>query len=195
MRASMIAGILFLSVAAAGQDFPRAEIFGGYSYGKFDVLNNRSSLNGWNASATVNLYRWFGLTTDFGGLYGGSATETIVLPTLTEIIHVTERSHTFLFGPQVTYRHGHLAPFAHMLLGEARLSETRTITCTGTSCFTATGSVTQTISAGTAAVAAGGGVDYVFTPRLAWRVQADYLQLGAANDARISTGIVFRLGK
>ena len=195
MRASMIAGILFLSVAAAGQDFPRAEIFGGYSYGKFDVLNNRSSLNGWNASASVNLYRWFGLTTDFGGLYGGSGSETIVLPTLTEVIHVAERSHTFLFGPQVTYRRGRLAPFAHVLLGEARLTETRTITCTGTSCFTTTGSVTQTISAGTGAVAAGGGVDYVFTPRLAWRVQADYLQLGAANDARISTGIVFRLGK
>src|SRR2546425_8819945 len=47
-----------------------------------------------------------------------------------------------------------------------------------------------------AAAAIGLGVDYGFSKNLAWRIQADELQMsGAASDVRIATGIVFRLGK
>ena len=75
-----LAMLLILSAAALGQEAPKAEIFGGYSYANMQLLSDRSGFNGWNASATVNINRWFGLTMDFGGAYGGSARETFRLP-------------------------------------------------------------------------------------------------------------------
>jgi hypothetical protein len=57
--------LLTLTSAAVAQDVPKAEVFGGYSYASADVLlGQRANLNGWNASAAVNLNRWFGLVTD-----------------------------------------------------------------------------------------------------------------------------------
>src|SRR5260370_3968411 len=87
-----------------GQEVPKVEVFGGYSYGNFQILRSRSSLNGWGASATVIIYRWFGLTTDFGGLYGGTASETVPnSPAIvgTTTVHEKDRVHTILFGPPV----------------------------------------------------------------------------------------------
>ncbi|HYA62602.1 MAG TPA: hypothetical protein VED66_05320 [Candidatus Sulfotelmatobacter sp.] len=190
MRRWLLVGALFCMVGlAAGQDVPKAEIFTGYSYGNFKVLSNRSSLDGWNASATVNIYRWFGLTTDFGGLYRASGSETLALPSgITET--VSQRFHTFLFGPQISYRRGNLSAFAHILVGEALVSEhIQTIGCNGT-CAT---SLSSRPSYG--AAVPGGGLDYSFRRNLAWRIQADYLPIGATNDVRISTGLVFRIGK
>jgi hypothetical protein len=65
------------STAVFAQDFPKAEIFGGYSYASMPLLSSRDNANGWNASATVNLFKWFGLTSDFNGLYGLKDSETI----------------------------------------------------------------------------------------------------------------------
>ena len=119
-----LAMLLILSAAALGQEAPKAEIFGGYSYANMQLLSDRSGFNGWNASATVNINRWFGLTMDFGGAYGGSARETFRLPPTiggTETIQINGKLHTFLFGPQFSRRHEKLTPFAHLLLGEERL--------------------------------------------------------------------------
>lgn len=97
MRTLIFSLVLFGTVlGAAAQDFPRAEIFGGYSYGNFQVLSSRGNLNGWNAAATVNIFRWFGLTTDFGGFYGGKGSQVIPVPapigpetkTISEHFHV-----------------------------------------------------------------------------------------------------------
>ena len=115
----LLSAVLFgIAVSASAQDFPKAEIFGGYSYGNFQVLSKRSGLNGWNASATVNIYRWFGLTTDFGGLYGGKGSEVIVFPPPigTETESLKEHSYTFLFGPQFAYRTGKLSGFGYLLI-------------------------------------------------------------------------------
>jgi len=72
MRALWIAVAIWIAATGAfGQGFPKAEIFAGYSYANLPVLNNRSNANGWSASATVNIYRWFGLTSDLGGIVWG----------------------------------------------------------------------------------------------------------------------------
>jgi hypothetical protein len=179
---------LFFTVGiAAAQDFPKGEVFAGYSYGNLHILTDRTSVNGWNASATVNVSRWFGLTTDFGGLYGGSGSE-VLNPIFTETVH--ERLHTLLFGPQVTYRRGKVALFAHLLVGETILNEQIATTGCSTICPVIGSSRT---SSGTATP--GGGLDFSVGRNLAWRVQADYLPIGAGNDVRISTGLVFRIGK
>ena len=129
---SVSAVLLSLAAVAVSQEFPRAEIFGGYSYGNFQILRTRSSLNGWNGSATVNIYHWFGLTTDVGGLYGGSATETIPnSPAIggTTTLRENQKLHTILFGPQFSYRQGRISSFAHVLIGEARVTNSFSSTC------------------------------------------------------------------
>jgi opacity protein-like surface antigen len=195
MRKLLFPLVVFgICISVSAQDFPRAEIFGGYSYGNFQILSNRSGLNGWNASATVNIYRWFGLTTDVGGLYGGKGSQVITLPTPigTETESLKEHFHTFLFGPQFAYRSGRISGFAHLLIGETRANESLTVTCP--TCFILvspfnSNTVTQT------ALALGVGADYKLTRTLAWRVQADYLPISSSNNMRVSTGLVFRVGK
>jgi hypothetical protein len=46
-------------------------------------------------------------------------------------------------------------------------------------------------------MAIGGGVDYSIKHNLAWRLEADYLtgQGTGQNHVRVSTGLVWRLGK
>ena len=46
--------LLFLASLAVAQDFPKAEIFGGYQFSR----QNSSNLNGWNASLTGNFNHW-----------------------------------------------------------------------------------------------------------------------------------------
>jgi len=180
---------------AAGQSVPRAEIFGGYSYGNFAELSSRSNFSGWNGSVEVNVYRWFGLVTDLGGLYGGHATAS--LPPFPGGGSVTETSHlkfhTFLFGPQFSYRHGRMSLFAHLLIGEARGSETYSLACVGACTGFIPGTANFAAISGTAAP--GVGFDYAFRKKLAWRTQADYLPLGTTSNLRVSTGLVFRVGK
>ncbi len=56
---------LLVSLSATAQDFPKAEIFGGYQLTRLDG----TTLNGWNAALTGNLNHWFGVTGDFRGAY------------------------------------------------------------------------------------------------------------------------------
>lgn len=183
------------TVTVFAQDFPKAEIFGGYSYANMPVLSGRANANGWNASATVNIYKWFGLTSDFNGLYGLKGSQTLQLGgnTLTE--QISENFHSFLFGPQISYRKGRLVPFAHLLVGESRVGEKLVVSSSSIGGFLVGGPIThRATTTGTAAM--GLGIDYGFSKNLAWRVQADsLLTAGSASNFRISTGIVFRVGK
>jgi Outer membrane protein beta-barrel domain len=197
MRTLIFSVVMFGAVlGAAAQDFPRAEIFGGYSYGNFQVLSSRSSLNGWNASATVNIYHWFGLTTDLGGLYGGKGSEVIPLPApigpQTETI--SEHLNTFMFGPQFSYRTGKISAFTHMLIGESRVNEKLAVSCTACNGFLV-GSVSNSVTIAETTLALGIGADYKLNRNLAWRVQADYVPISTTSNLRVSTGIVFTLGK
>src|SRR2546426_5375162 len=87
-RFFVVVGVcLALGIAAHAQEFPKAEVFGGYSYGNFGPTAfgaGRTNVNGWNASLGVNVNHWFGLVSDFGGHYGSfSATlpSPIIIPT------------------------------------------------------------------------------------------------------------------
>jgi hypothetical protein len=195
MRLLWVGAILCLCCTCAlSQDFPKAEIFAGYSYANMPILAERSSANGWGASATVNIYRWFGLTSDFNGLYGLKGSETLGVVPIPITEQIKENFHSFMFGPQVSYRMARIVPFAHLLVGESRVGQTvrQSFSPTG---FTLGGLVLQRATT-TATAALGIGFDCVFTRRLAWRVQADSLMtVGSAANARLATGIVFRIGK
>jgi hypothetical protein len=182
---------LFLSVwfvlqpfTLLAQDYPRAEAFGGYSY--FRANPERFNLNGWNASVSGNLGRWFGVVGDFSGHYGAPSVFGFTVP------GVNISSHTYMGGPKfMLHNRGPVTPFAHFLIGVASVN---------TRAFVISHSY-QALAA-----AAGGGFDIRLSNHLAIRaVQVDYLMTrfetfedqllgsnGRQNNMRLSAGLVFR---
>jgi len=190
--------LLFLaSLLTAAQDTPRFEVFGGYSYANASrtFAVDRPSLNGWNAALTVNANRWLGVVGDFSGYYGSPsisiATPVVCLapPCPRPQVNFDTKVHTFLLGPQVSFRTRRVTPFAHALFGLGRTSVH----------IDSPFSTVGTISNNAFAMALGGGVDVNINSRLAWRVQPDYLQTDFLHQTqknfRISTGPVFKFGK
>ena len=158
-------------VAAFAQEngtTPKAEIFGGYQYTRFDGGLNA---NGWNPAVTGNLNHWFGIAADFSGAY---KTQN----------GVSFRNYTYTFGPVVSYRHNEtFTPFAHFLAGGFHDSA-------------AVGGLSGSDSG--FAMMFGGGLDVKASRRIALRaIQFDWLGLhsnGASdnNNMRISTGLLLR---
>ncbi len=160
--------------AMAQQEYPRVEVFGGYSYLRANP--EELNLNGWNASFAGNLTDWFGVEADFSGHYAS--------PNEFPFSGVDINHYTFMGGPKLALRSGPITPFAHFLIGAARA---------GTSEF---GASTSDYAL---AAAIGGGIDFNLSSVVAVRVfQADYLMTRFVderqNNFRFSAGLVFRLG-
>jgi opacity protein-like surface antigen len=205
------------------QDYPRIEVFGGYSFlhsGNHDSRLNAqnlppsfvgtsiylasdgtANLNGWEGSITLNLNKWVGITSDFSGHYGSMKfdefQQVIVVPAPPPVFARTENpgfsSHSFLFGPRFTYRNTErVIPFAHVLFGVNREAA-------DTSEIVPAPGIYDDVKETSFAFAAGGGLDFKISKRIAVRApQIDYL-LNYRNDdrhnnIRISAGLVFRLG-
>jgi hypothetical protein len=168
--------------SAPGRLVPKFELAGMYSYinfnpgGGFNSWNN----NGGTGSFTYNANRWLGLTAEIGTYSFSRA-----IPTGS-----TEGGfQTFLFGPRLNLRRNYFVPFVEFLVGGMR----------------ADGQVTGDSRQTSFALAAGGGVDVVFTKNIAWRfAQIDYLMTNATglnlnptgrqNNLRLGTGLVIRWG-
>jgi hypothetical protein len=179
--------ILLIPMAAMAQgEYPKAELFGGYSY--FRANPDGLNLNGWNASVTANMTNWFGVEGDFSGHYGSPRVYGFEVP------FVDVSSYTFMAGPKLTYRANTVAPFAHFLIGSARAS---------------TGAFGYSLSDTALATVVGGGVDINVSKSLAIRaIQADYVmtrfQTGPQiafsgfddrqNNFSLSAGLVLKLG-
>jgi len=177
---------------------PQIELFGGYTFVSADpfAIGQRSNLNGWEGAFAYNPAKWLSLVADFSGAYG-SANISVLLPSpfpscppfcpsSTTTFSPSTRIYTYLFGVNVPYRKRQkITPFAQALFGRAHAGGT-----VGTLPQQFTETDTKL------AVALGVGVDYQIRPRLAWRLQADYLQTrvfsNTEDNYRISTGIVFR---
>lgn len=180
----VLLAVLSLGGFAVTQSSDIIEVFGGYSYVSGDfILVGPNGMNGWNASANFKIRPWVGFVTDFSGFY----------PSYTLCsgpdCKDTGTAYTFLFGPQLSMQRGRIAPFARFLIGDAHAS------------VGVPGIGLQ--SNNSFSVAAGGGVDYFLTGRFGLRGQVDWLYTGFAaaddqihtrhnNNARISTGVVFR---
>lgn len=179
--------MLLIPIAAMAQaEYPKAELFGGYSY--FRANPDEMNLHGWDASVTANVADWFGVEGDFSGHYGSPEILGFQVP------FVNVNSHTFMAGPKLTYRSNSFAPFAHFLIGAARAS---------------TGAFGYSVSDTALAAAVGGGIDINLSKSVAIRaIQADYVmtrfQPGPQlffsgfgdhqNNFRFSAGLVLKLG-
>jgi len=157
-----------LSRLSVAQQIPRVQVFGGYSYTRFDSptlgFANRSNLSGFNISPAFNLAYGFGVKVELTGQYGSK---------------VNLRDLTV--GPQFLYSRGRTLFFAHALFGDSR-SFVRVGTGEGDTAR---------------AIVLGGGVDLDVSSRFAFRaVQVDYVHTTlfstTQNNVRISTGLVYR---
>ena len=169
--------LLLMTVTAAAQDNPKAEVFGGYSYLRANpgLGVPGFNLNGGSGSVAFNPTKVIGIVGDFGvyhagNIYGSGVGGNIV---------------SYLFGPRLSYRRDRITPFAQVLFGGAHASGGGT-------------------SSNSFAMALGGGLDITATDNIAIRViQGEYVMtrfniIGVAtnqNNARISAGVVFRFGK
>jgi hypothetical protein len=171
----MLGILLMAALPLLAQDnFPRGQVFGGYSYLSVDTsgLSGRKSLNGWNGQGSVNFNKWLGITGDFGGYYGSPD-------------NVTVHDYSFLFGPTLTYRTEHVAPFFHALFGGNHINTSIKEGSSGNTAF---------------AMAFGGGLDLPVGEHFGVRLaQVDWLRTQhfstSQNNIRLSTGIMFNFGK
>ena len=192
------------NLAVFAQDAPKAEIFAGFSYANYELIQGTSGISnpdesisasssarlglfGWNGSVAVNMNRWFSFATDFSGYYSGSSASTTTTETITcgtgctetlTIVNVASRPkvHNVLFGPQFSYPGGKIRPFAHFLLGMEHLDLARSenISSTGVGIISI-GAFPVAAGDNEFAVAIGGGVDYSIKHNLAWRLESDFL--------------------
>ncbi len=167
----LLPAVLVFCMTANAQETPRAEITGGYSFLDANVNGTSFHLNGGFGSATENLNSWFGGRFEVNAFSGTTSGKSVT-------------AQTFTFGPVFSYRkYQRITPFAHLQLGAIHASQ---------------GFLGISASASKFAMAAGGGADYNVNPRVAIRVQADYLMSRFLNlrqdNLQFSTGLVVRFG-
>jgi hypothetical protein len=172
--------------AAAQQEAPRVEVFGGYTYLQSNLLPgcNCFHVNGATGSVNFNVNDWFGLTAQAGVARTGNVRST----------GLNLQVFTYQFGPRVTYRREQGTAFGHVLVGGGRAS--------GSLYRQQLSGVILTGKSDALTLTVGGGVDVNLSDRFALRAfQADWLHTRFANGSndrqnsfRLSTGVVFRFG-
>lgn len=178
-RGLVILVLFFLSLflwpsSAPAQVAPRYEVFGGYSYMRFDSPSigyaNYSNLNGFTAEGVFNWKLKWGVAVDGSGNYGSQ-------------LH----SYHYMIGPQYSLRRDKSKFFFHGLFGKAQNDVNIVVL------------PRYEVKGVGHAFGGGGGFDWFWKPRITIRVvQADYIYsstFGATqNNIRVSTGIVINFG-
>jgi hypothetical protein len=158
------------TVRAGAQDTPRVQVFGGYSYTRFDSpsfgFSSPSGLNGYTFSPAFNLLYGFGVVAELSGQYGSKL-----------------NFRDLAVGPQFLYPKGKATFLAHCLIGDSRTLVR----------------VANTEGNTARAVVLGAGIDLDISSRFAFRVvQVDYIHTtlfkDTQNNLRFSTGLVYRWG-
>jgi outer membrane protein OmpA-like peptidoglycan-associated protein len=173
---------------APGRLVPRFEVAGMYHYinlnpgDPFDSFSN----HGGAGSFTYNASKWLGLTGELGAYHF----HRDVSPITGSSTPVNGSFSSFLFGPRLNLRRfDYFVPFAEFLVGAAH----------------AGAQLGGDKSQSTFAMAAGGGVDVVFSRSVAWRfAQIDYFSTNFSGTdlaarsrqtgIRLGTGLVLRWG-
>jgi hypothetical protein len=163
------------SSLSVGQQVSQWDVFGGYSYMRFDSrplgYAGSSNLNGWNAAVAYNFTDDLSLAADASGHYGNSIS-----------------AYTYSLAPQYSYRWEHSRAFAQFLIGKGQ----NTI------------NIEQPTRSGFEGVSfmlgAGAGYDWDYNERYTFRVvQVDYVHTHTfdhtQNNARISAGIIVHFGR
>jgi hypothetical protein len=170
MLAFLLGGLPGVTYA---QDLPAFDVSGSYSFLRDQEVEE--NFHGWLASITGNVNRWLGITGEFGGNY-----KTLDVSGSDVRVSV----HSFLGGPRFVGRaNPKITPFAQILLGAARASESHADE------DELDDSTTEF------ALQPGGGVDVWLRPNVGLRVGGDYRRIftedEGTNEFRFHVGIVF----
>jgi Outer membrane protein beta-barrel domain len=123
----LAATLLSGTVAFAQEETQRVEVFGEYSYLRFNPtlphLNNRS-FNGGGGGATFNITRYLGIKGELMGYGSTSFTTTVGAPIVTPrgtvpagTFNSQGNMFTYLFGPVVKLPLSRITPFGELLFG------------------------------------------------------------------------------
>lgn len=215
----VFACLLLFAIHMAAQDVPKAEIYGGYTYTRFNASSpvNAFSANGGQGSFQYNFNHLIGLVGELGGSHNGSLTVD-GSPTL----HPDQTGFTYLFGPRFFINKGGVvSPFFEFFGGGVHNSRSFSIANSLLPSplppirgVTETPGATSTKFASTqnaAAMLLGGGIDIRLNHLIGFRpIELDYMPtnfspfnvpgLGHVNSTnwqqnlRYSAGLIFRLG-
>jgi opacity protein-like surface antigen len=190
LAALMLACCATLSFAQSTDDYPKNEVFAGYSYNSVDIntltINpGHRGLHGVNLEYTRNINKVLGLTADFSGHI-----KTDSFKTATGEIQHRREQYNLLGGVQFKARNQTRAtPFAHALLGGGLFR--------GFSAILSPSSNNYFFDdARSFAMVFGGGLDIRASKRITIRaIQADYnptfFGQGTQHNFRFSFGVVF----
>ena len=211
--------LLLFGIHGAAQDIPKAEVYGGYTFLRFNASSptNAFTANGGVGSFQYNFNQHIGLVGELGGEHNGSLT-IAGSPTL----HPDQTAFTYLFGPRFFINKGGVvSPFFEFFAGGFHNSRSFSVPNSLLPAplpiprgVTVTPGATSTKFASTqnaAALLLGGGIDIRLSRKVSFRpIELDYLPtnfspfnvpgLGSRNNAkwqqnlRYSTGLAFRFG-
>jgi len=171
--------VMMCGFYAVAQDYPKAEVFGGFSLLHVDTEGatnaSAAAFTGvagttikiwypvWEVAEQYNFTKMLGVKADFSGNYG----TPLSVPGVST---PSARTYTFLGGPVFSFRHDRITPFAHALFGGNHVSvDSFTVTGEG-------GFFSPAFSETAFAMALGGGVDWKLTHHFSVRLgQFDYL--------------------
>lgn len=189
-------------VRKLGPQFPRLELFGGYTFAQAGFFNTGhwAQLNGWNASFAINLTNHVGFVVEGTEYFGNSKIPTQVPAPFPNCeincppgstFNAGTREYNILFGLQFPFhRRERWTPFGEVMFGHDGVR--------GEAFFNNVDNFV--VSSGLAAIA-GGGADYKINERFALRFKADYLATHTSfaglkhqtqDNLRLSVGVVIR---
>ena len=174
MKKLILVAILFTvsGTVAHAEDTPVADAAVGYGF--IEVPQGFTfMMHGGSGAVAVNVNDWLGIVGDFGVYHGHPG--------------VSLTAETYAFGPRFSLRQlGRFTPFTQFLIGGQHASAVTTGFTDASNAFT---------------IVAGGGFDIGLDSRarFALRPQMEYFGFRAngvtTTTARLSVGIVFRIGK
>jgi hypothetical protein len=165
--------VCFLAGSAFAQDYPKAELFGGYEFRSVEVDGTtRENVNGGAFSVSVNFTRRFALETEAGiyrePLGNGGGTANV---------------YSYLAGPRFNFKHSKRGLlFLHSLLGFDHLHGS---------------DFGLPVSDTAIAAVLGGGVEWKLSDRIGVRPSLDYAlshYSATQNDIRASIGFTYSFG-
>jgi hypothetical protein len=208
-KCACIVSLLVFATSAAGQIPKRFAVFAGYSsradftqVSFLPISLPSVSLNGWNGSLEVKVLPFLGIVGDFSGYYnsvGATVRCEAIVVCVPLVGNLSSSLYSFLVGPQVSVSLWRFTPFAHALIGVARIDQKVGIGA-GIAALSGFANTNTSFSDGF-----GGGIDFRIVLIVHWRFQADLLQTrfstsqnplsfltNTQNGFRGSTGIVVR---
>jgi outer membrane protein OmpA-like peptidoglycan-associated protein len=210
----VIGVVLVLGIGAIAQEVPKAELFMGYEYVRFNPslsssANKNFNMNGGGGAVTFNFSKYVGLKAEFTA--AGAGDMKVCDSTGLNCLTRSGNFFTYLFGPQFAMRSkSRVTPFVHVLFGGSHSNFYANLQQSGT---VPIGPTVQDATKEAFTLAVGGGVDVKVGKNVAIRLgQFDYFMtrfsgryVGAAgvgpveinnqNNFRYLAGIVFHIGR